>query len=323
MSKNDLWKMVASAAHKKTTLPILTGVHVENEWASASNADVYVMAPARRMPNGFYDAKGFQRAEVFEAGELLSNLPHFADALQKGRGSELKFDLPEALRAVRHAVSSEETRYYLNGVFFDFAAGKGPALVATDGRVLAHLALNLSNPPPCGAFILPRKAVEILASFKGPGRWFLTENNGVVVFCEIDSGLVVAAKSIDGAYPNYSRVIPHADTPNGDIMGDVKGALNALKPFVRYSERSGTCLRVNGGTLSMQRADFEPLQGEWPTATIGEVPEFGVNIRYLKGALEAIRDGAFRLGISDASSPLLLESVAHPDLTQVIMPLRI
>ena len=152
---------------------------------------------------------------------------HLADAagerLSRSRAGEMthKFtltaaDLKRLIDKTQFAISTEETRYYLNGIYLH-AAGSAKAqtlrAVATDGHRLAQIELEL----PKGAagmpgIIVPRKTVSEVQR--------LIEDNEAEVAIELSSGkirftigdVVLTSKLIDGTFPDYARVIPLATT---------------------------------------------------------------------------------------------------------------
>src|SRR5580698_1539508 len=116
-------------------------------------------------------------------------------------------DLKDGLRKTAYAISTDETRYVLNGILFSFKDNK-LTLVATDGRRLALVDIELEFPRSHEVdIILPTKAVTELArlvSDDGDIKMSVSENQ---VAFEVDGTLLVA-KLIEGNYPNYRQVIP-------------------------------------------------------------------------------------------------------------------
>ena len=116
-------------------------------------------------------------------------------------------DLKDGLRKTSYAISTDETRYVLNGILFSFKDNK-LTLVATDGRRLALVDIELEFPRSHEVdIILPTKAVTELARLvaeEGDVRMSVSENQ---VAFEVDGTLLVS-KLIEGNYPNYRQVIP-------------------------------------------------------------------------------------------------------------------
>lgn len=135
-------------------------------------------------------------------------LPTFDDAKQFKISQEILLD---ALKKTAYAISSDETRYVLNGIFASFKEGK-MSLVATDGRRLAMVENDLEFPASneCDV-IIPAKAVHELQRLLGTeGDVVMSLTDSQVAF-EIGGSLLVS-KLIEGNYPNYRQVIPSNTT---------------------------------------------------------------------------------------------------------------
>ncbi|HTB62893.1 MAG TPA: DNA polymerase III subunit beta, partial [Opitutales bacterium] len=148
--------------------------------------------------------------------EEFPPLPTFAD---KHKFSLPQADLARMLRSVAYAQSSDENRYILNGVYFNFADGK-ITLVATDGRRLALISHDVAvTEANAGSLILPAKTVAELSRILGQGaNAQITFNDRQAAF-EIEMGeaatgnglvdnIYLVSKIVEGNYPNYRQVIP-------------------------------------------------------------------------------------------------------------------
>ena len=125
-------------------------------------------------------------------------------------------DLGDMLRKVSYAQSSDENRYILNGVFFEFAEGK-LTVVATDGRRLAKCERKIAGSDKALALILPaRTIIELMRLLKSGGEAHVSHNERQVGFTidipKNEEGLVdriqLVSKVVEGNYPNYRQVIP-------------------------------------------------------------------------------------------------------------------
>src|SRR5438045_6911400 len=115
-------------------------------------------------------------------------------------------DLHEGLRKTSYAISTDETRYVLNGVLFSFKENK-LTLVATDGRRLAMADIELEFPRSHEAdIIVPTKAVTELQRLLTDGEVKVSVGTGQIAF-DLNNTLLVS-KLIEGNYPNYKQVIP-------------------------------------------------------------------------------------------------------------------
>lgn len=239
----------------------------------------------------------------------------------------------EALRRTAIAVSTEETRYYLNGVYLHIRDGKAQ-FVATDGHRLARYTVGgvlspnmLTNFP---AIIIPRQTV--LDVLKAPAKckrsaWTvsITANpSGGVIELPNDGGQFVFT-AIDGTFPDYQRVIPSAY--DGSAVVELEAftkAMGALAAFGRQLDHSTARLEFADGklkiTMTNPRAsasavidDVESTRGDFT---------IGFNAGYLhEFARKCVRNIRFRF--TDSGSPTLLDDVGDEAALHVLMPMRL
>lgn len=233
--------------------------------------------------------------------------------------------LLRAISAVRHAISSEETRYYLNGIFAHVSAGK-LRFAATDGHRLARYVTDV----PAGAdgmpdVILRTRCIELLRSATDESDQVLSVAIGRDrVSFDIDEMRIVA-KVIDGTFPDYTRVIPASTTSSLDVDADaLDGALHrvglATDDKVRSVKLSVTREHVIASTTSPEHGEaVEEIASELDGTPI----EIGFNLRYLRDAIGAASADTLRFGFGDAASPTLIHSIASDALTLVLMPMRV
>lgn len=240
--------------------------------------------------------------------------------------------LAELIDRTRFAISTEETRYYLNGIFLHVTDEDEPVLkaAATDGHRLARFTL----PRPDGAdgmpdVIVPRKAVAEL-------RKLLEEALDGSVMVDLsaskvrftlsgEGGVVLTSKLIDGTFPDYSRVIP---TGNDKIL--------RVDPTLFYQgvDRVATIatektravkmgLDTDKVTLSVTSPDNGNAAEELMASYSSEGFEIGFNANYLKDILGQFDSSEIELHLADAGAPTLIrENDASPAL-YVLMPMRV
>jgi len=131
-------------------------------------------------------------------------LPKFEDAKEYKIAQSV---LKDSLKKTSYAISTDETRYVLNGIFTSFKEGK-MTLVATDGRRLAMVENDLEFPASNEAdVIIPSKAVNELQRLLGEDGDVVMKLTDSQIAFEINGSLLVS-KLIEGNYPNYRQVIP-------------------------------------------------------------------------------------------------------------------
>lgn len=227
--------------------------------------------------------------------------------------------LAKALRIVQPCISTELTRYYLNGAYLHAQDGKLRA-VATDGHRMAVYDMpEVAWPLP--AIILPTAALRLLC-----GRLEYNANAVVQISADITTERSGAAyvrhlqiagddwrlicKTIDGTYPDYTRVIPAESTAITVTLSHA-----ALTRFPRSALNGNRIIKIDpdGGRMiatSVDKDEFVmPVQGA------GEA--FGMNIEYLKEFTR--RAGIVRLRSSGKKDPFRVQT-EDPHLLQIIMP---
>jgi len=242
------------------------------------------------------------------------------------------------LRRTLHTVSTEETRYYLNGVFMHAplnADGKPIALkfAATDGHRLSVV----TRPVPeftgrgLGDVIMPRKLVTLIikAIGKAPAGdvAFTVDKTRADV---VAGGWLFRSKLIDGTFPDYSRVVPTGNinraTFDAPTLADVTGKL-AKAGKVEKADACKVTLSADGGSLQVGAA-AAPIAATWndnrkKDEGQGDAFVIGANVGYLAGIAALFGDGDITVELADACSPMRFVSAAAPEFTAVLMPLRV
>jgi len=247
------------------------------------------------------------------------------------------FELPARLLAelidrTRFAISTEETRYYLNGIFLHVTDEDEPLLkaAATDGHRLARFTL----PRPEGAagmpdVIVPRKAV-------GELRKLLEEALDGNVLVDLsaskirftlggEGGVVLTSKLIDGTFPDYSRVIP---TANDKLLKvDPKLFFSGVDRVATIATEKTRAVKIgldsDRVTLSVTSPDNGTAAEELAAEYRAEGLEIGFNANYLKDILGQIDGDTVELHLADAGAPTLIRENDASRALYVLMPMRV
>ena len=244
------------------------------------------------------------------------------------------FELPAAtlahlIDATRFAISTEETRYYLNGIFLHVLDDELKA-AATDGHRLARYTL----PRPEGAqgmpdVIVPRKCIAEL-------RKLLEEALDTNVLIDLsaskirftlggDNGVVLTSKLIDGTFPDYTRVIP---TGNDKLLRiDPKSFFQGVDRVATIATEKTRAVKMalepDRITLSVTSPDngtaAEEVEAEYSAAGF----EIGFNANYLKDILGQIEGDIVELHLADAGAPTLIRQDDKSPALYVLMPMRV
>lgn len=231
----------------------------------------------------------------------------------------------------RFAISTEETRYYLNGIFFhaaDTEAGKLLRAVATDGHRLARVETAL----PAGAetmpgVIIPRKTVAELRKLidEAPEEIEVALSETRVQFTA--GPVMLTSKLIDGTFPEYDRVIPNNNTRI--LRVGKKDFSDAVARVAAISqERSRPVkLALEPGllTLSASSAEQGMATEELDDSRISytaEALEIGFQARYLNDITDQVEKDV-EFAFSDSAAPTIVRDVDSPSALYVLMPMRV
>ena len=289
---------------------------------------------ARKLPEGaqvsLTAAEGRMTIVAGRARFSLGTLPRDDFPVIAEGELPTQFELPaETLKQIidktRFAISTEETRYYLNGIFLHVAEGVLKA-AATDGHRLARVTVD----QPEGAadmpdVIVPRKCIAEL-------RKLLDEVDGSVgvslsgTKIRFDLGqAILTSKLIDGTFPDYSRVIP---TGNDKILKlDPKSFMEGVDRVSTIATEKTRAVKM---ALDRDRITLSVTSPENGTAA-EEVPgdyaatpfEIGFNSRYLLDILGQIGTDQVEVHLADAAAPTLIRENDKSPALYVLMPMRV
>ena len=356
---------VQSVVERRNTIPILSNVLLsatrESMSLSATDLDMEIVdetpgrvdvpgqitAPAhtlyeivRKLPEGSEVELRYSsddpRLQV-SAGRSRFNLPvlpagDFPVMSSDGLSSRLTIDTNDLIRLIdktRFAISTEETRYYLNGLFLHTVVEAGVTklrAVATDGHRLA-LAEMIAPEGSAGApgVIVPRKTIQEARR--------LLEDAGETVDLQISAqkvrfelgGAALTSKVIDGSFPDYVRVIPRDN--NRLLVVDNALFAQAVDRVATISAEKSRSVKmaVESGRVVLTVRNMEAGQAveEIEVDYDGEPFEIGFNARYLLDVAGQIKGETAQFRFSDPASPTLVLDPIDADVQYVLMPLRV
>jgi DNA polymerase-3 subunit beta len=237
--------------------------------------------------------------------------------------------LAQLIDRTRFAISTEETRYYLNGIFIHVSDEELKA-AATDGHRLARYTIKR----PDGAegmpdVIIPRKCVAEL-------RKLLDEALDTNVLIDLsaskvrftlggENGVVLTSKLIDGTFPDYTRVIP---TGNDKLLKlDPKSFWEGVDRVATIATEKTRAVKMalehDKVTLSVTSPDNGTAAEEVPADYSSEGFEIGFNANYLKDILGQIEGDTVELHLADAGAPTLIRQDEKSPALYVLMPMRV
>ncbi|MBX7493301.1 DNA polymerase III subunit beta [Qipengyuania sp. 1NDW9] len=358
---------VQSVVERRNTIPILSNVLIEAEGRGlrvmATDLDLQVVEHmdaasvdsdgsitvsahllfdiARKLPEGsqvsLETAENRMEVKAGRSRFKLPTLPRDDFPVIVEGDLPTSFSLPaktlaELIDRTRFAISTEETRYYLNGIFLHVSDEDQPVLkaAATDGHRLARFTI----PRPDGAegmpdVIVPRKAVAEL-------RKLLDENMDGDVTIDLsaskirftlggEGGVVLTSKLIDGTFPDYSRVIP---TGNDKLLKiDPKSFFAGVDRVATIATEKTRAVKMgldkDKVTLTVTSPDNGTASEELAAEYGSDGFEIGFNAGYLKDILSQIDADEVEIHLADAGAPTLIRKNDDSPALYVLMPMRV
>ena len=238
-------------------------------------------------------------------------------------------DLRGLIEKTQFAISTEETRYYLNGIYLHSLESDGKLklrAVATDGHRLARAEIDApAGTEDMPGVILPRKTVsELFKLVDDPDVAVTTELSDTKVRFTIGN-VVLTSKLIDGTFPDYQRVIP---------SGNDKLLVIDRQDFERAVDRVSTVSSERGRAVKLSISDglvvltvnnpdsgsaTEEVAAEYSSDPI----EIGFNAKYLLDIASQLTSTEARFMLADSGSPTVIQDAADENALYVLMPMRV
>lgn len=354
---------VHSVVEKRNTIPILSNVQIEAEGnklsLTATDLDLSIVETVETD----IGAPGATTVPAHTLFDIVRKLPDGAEvelsmgedprlALSAGRsnftlqclpkedfpvmsGGELphKFSLAaDELRRLidktRFAISTEETRYYLNGIYVHVTEGDTPMLraVATDGHRLAQVETAL----PEGAkgmpgVIIPRKTVvelrKLIEELDGDVEVALSDTKIRFSFATV----ILTSKLIDGTFPDYTRVIPEGNDKTLSVDCHMLSEAVDRVSTISSDRTRSVKLNLEGDkiVLSVNSPENGTATEELAASYGASAMEIGFNARYLMDILQQVRGDTVALELADSASPTIMRDGADESALYVLMPMRV
>jgi DNA polymerase III subunit beta len=357
---------VTSVVERRTTIPILSNIlmrasggalrfnatDLEREVSEETTAEVLtdgmITVPAhmlhdivRKLPDGAQVSleREAERERIsLASGQsrfALQTLPaeDFPDISAGEMSHEFRLPAHELRRLIdrtRFAISTEETRYYLNGIFFHTAKTEAGVemlrAVATDGHRLAQAELAM----PAGAegmpgVIIPRKTVHELHRLLEDGSAEVTVGISTTKVRFEIGPITLTSKLIDGQFPDYARVIPKGN----DKQLRVSNAefMSAVDRVSTIASERGRAVKLNLETdklvLSVNNPDGGSATEELAVEYRAEPLEIGFNARYLLDIAAQLESDQAIFLLADAGAPTMVRDSDDDGALYVLMPMRV
>ncbi len=354
-----------SVVERRNTIPILANVLIEAEADQvqfrATDLDIEVVdkAPAqvervgattvaattlheivRKLPDGALvtltadSAAGRLVVEAGRSNFSLATLPRedfpvMANSEYDSNFSALAAVLRRLFDKSKFAISTEETRYYLNGVYMHVSDGDGGQVlrcVATDGHRLARIDADL--PPEASAMpgvIVPRKTVGELRKLLEDDEMTIAVSVSETKIRFATPDITLTSKVIDGTFPDYTRVIPQGNSKRLEV--DAAEFAQAVDRVATVSSERSRAVKLqleeDRLILSVNAPDSGAAEEELAVAYGDERLEIGFNAKYLlEIASQVDRENAVFM-FNSSGDPTLMREGNDPSAVYVVMPMRV
>lgn len=256
----------------------------------------------------------------------VEDFPAISDQAMTTEFTLAAADLKALIENTRFAVSTEETRYYLNGIYLHIAEMQLLRAVSTDGHRLARSQMDL----PGGAesmpsVIVPRKAVgelsKLIDEFEGDVRIGITDSRARFTFGSVE----VTTKLIDGTFPDYQRVIPTENNNILQVSSDAfRQAVDRVSTVSADKTRS-VKMRISGEVMTLSASSTDSASGEetLEVSYNGSDIEIGYNARYLMDVASQIDGETIEFALADSALPTVIRNPGDDANLFVLMPMRV
>ncbi len=249
----------------------------------------------------------------------------------RGNDPEAKVRIPadlfrEIVTRTLFAVSLDETRLNLSGIFLERPAAGQIRAVATDGHRLSMITRPVEGVGQGEGIILPRKGVnEISKVIEGSDEDIdLTIGGGIAHTAQ--GGVELAMRLVEGEFPDYNQVVPKK-SPRVMTVGIDEFLASLRRVSVVSSERNrGVRLQIENGKMevSSMNPDFGEANEEVTVDFDAEPVSIGFNARYLMDVLAVLPgDNQVEMSFNDDVSPGVIRTVGDADFLYVVMPMRL
>ena len=232
-------------------------------------------------------------------------------------------DFKEMVVQTVFAVSDDETRYFMNGVFFEKQDDK-LVMVATDGRRLAFISKDPENVAAFAGIIIPPKILSIIMKRAGEEGLVSISVTDKTIFVQFGS-YQLSSVLIEGQFPNYRRVIPE-NQPNSISVKRIEllDALRRVSILVEQKSRR-IYLGISPGVMaiSSEESDIGAAREEIPCKYDGEDVSIALNYLYLEEPLKVMNGEDVTISFSEPNKAITIAPLPEKDFFHVIMPMQL
>ncbi len=324
--------LLIRATDLKVSFETIIPVDIKTEGTTTVFCDK-LLAILRTLPEGEVDFE-IVNGDRFVIKPLFAKIDFRLKSIPADKFPELEsapqesfFDIPqidfiEMISQTVFAVSDDETRYFMNGVYLENNDEK-LLMVATDGRRLSYISIkpDLAIPQFPGVIIPPKVLLLVKKLLSGQGQIALaiTEKQ---VFFEFDNQKLSSAL-IEGQFPNYQRVIPEHQVYEIIInRAKLNEALKRVSLMVEKSRRVLVILSAGTFTLMSEESEIGIGREEVPCNYEGPESKIALNFQYLSDPLKVIDSEEISLHFTETFKAISLYSKPQKNYFHIIMPMQ-
>tara|TARA_B100001996_G_scaffold338014_1_gene290239 strand:- start:1989 stop:3104 length:1116 start_codon:yes stop_codon:yes gene_type:complete len=256
------------------------------------------------------------------------NFPNFSDDFKDNEIVLNKSKLLSLLNKTKISISNDDTRHYLNGVFFHLNKFQNKSYltgVATDGHRLSSSSIEIEKDINLNSLILPKKTVfQLCTLLQETEEKVIIQMSTTKIQFKIGKSKLIS-KVIDGKFPDYRKVVP---TNNDKILNvSSKDFINSIERVTTVSldRKEGVKLVINKNNikLSVNSANSgegnETIEAEYGSDDL----TISFNSKYLIDIASIIEDKNLKINLKDSVSPVLIQDKSDKNSYYVIMPMKI
>jgi DNA polymerase-3 subunit beta len=232
-------------------------------------------------------------------------------------------DFREMVTQSVFAVSDDETRYFMNGVFMEKSEGK-INMVATDGRRLAFVGKTASGKiNDFSGVIIPPKILSTIVKRSGDEGMINISVSDKMIFINFAS-YQFSSVLIEGSFPNYKKVIPESQEFSLTVKRDeMLSALRRVSLMVeKKSHRIYLGISPGKMTVSSEESEIGTVEDEIPCQYDGDEITIALNYRYMEEPFKVMTDNEIKLRFTSAVKAITIEPVPAKDFFHIVMPMQ-
>jgi DNA polymerase-3 subunit beta len=222
------------------------------------------------------------------------------------------------------AVSDDETRYFMNGVFFEKTEDK-IIMVATDGRRLAYISKSAgSGIKEFSGIIIPPKILNIIVKRAGDEGLVSISVTDKTIFIRFGS-YSLSSVLIEGQFPNYKRVIPESQSFSLSVNRlEMLDALRRVSILVEQKSHR-VYLGLASGSLSVysEESEIGTAKEEIPCKYEGEGLSLALNYRYIEEPFKVMNDEEISIQFTESTKAITILPVPERDFFHIVMPMQL